>query len=101
MALSLTLTTGRSLTESWLIFARRNRKPPARLRHPEHCLRHCLFSLGRNPAQQRPISKEATEVLDCRSVCSRCNHIADARKRQPAQQSWPVYTRLQRLSATE
>lgn len=34
---------------------------PARDGQPEHYLRHCLFSLERNPAQQHSISMQATE----------------------------------------
>ena len=74
---------------------------PARDGQPERYLRHCLFSLGRNPAQQHSINKEATEELDCRLASSRCNPIADAGKHQPAQGDRPVYTRAQGQYATE
>ena len=50
--------------ESSLAFAIGNRtSPPRRCWHyrPEHHLRHCLFSQGRNPVQQYSISKDATE----------------------------------------
>ncbi len=61
------LRTRKSLIESSLIFAIGNRtSPPWRCRHhrPEHHLRHCLFSLGRIPAQLHSISRDATEEFD-------------------------------------
>ena len=58
------LRTRTSLTGYWLIFARRSKTfPPSRCSHllQGYPLRHCLFSLKRNPVQQYLISKEATE----------------------------------------
>jgi hypothetical protein len=77
--MSYPIKRGRPSIEFWLILRERNRTPPpchTWHHRPEHHLRqgelmrsikrgcpgvHCLFSLGRIPAQQHYTSKEASE----------------------------------------
>jgi len=50
--------------------------PRAWHHHPEHRLRHCLFSPGRNPLFHNSISKDATEnLLDWTAACCRSGMV--------------------------